>query len=550
MNQAEWNKINIGYCFIENDIEVLRHTRRAAREWDFIVAGSSWCEHQLRIGGVRQTATILQGIDPANFYPVPHRKDDGRFIVFSGGKFEFRKGQDLVIAAMRVFMQRHHDAYLACSWVNQWPFSLATMAQSPHITFQATQDDCITILQRTLHENNIPLERVYLAPLIDNSLIRQIYQQTDIGLFPNRCEGGNNMVMCEYMACGRTVIASDATGHANVITAQNAFPLAEYSPLLVRDSSNQPSAIWHEPSLDEIIDQLESAYRNRNACRQKEVVAAEDMKRLSWDRTAGEFHSIAVETAASAVPVTTDALKTDIPSTGELPLPATFPLKRNCRICDNNAFMVFEDTRPFYLCENCGLIFTDCYLTQDETSHHYRSQYSDSFDWNKEAQAMIEMVSFAVTPRKIFDFGSGSGGLTNALRSMGYEVNSYEPMLHGDFSSEDYERDHDLVILNQVIEHTENASKILDDIYSLTRPGGIIFMTTLTTDIMINETEMFQELFASWWYKDDQTHISFFCQRTFEYICSIKNLQMLATGPKCVILQRMLPDTSKGGDIL
>lgn len=292
MNPAEWNRVNIGYCFFENDIETLRHTRRAAREWNFIVAGSSWCEYQLRIGGVRHTATILQGIDPTNFYSVPHRQEDGRFIVFSGGKFEYRKGQDLVIAAMRVFMQRHSDAYLACSWINQWPFSLATMLQSPHISFRPSNEDCMAILQRTLYENGIPLERVYLAPLVDNSIIRQIYQQTDIGIFPNRCEGGNNMVMCEYMACGRTVVASDATGHADIITARNAFPLTNYSPLLIKNSSGEPSAIWHEPSVEELIEQLEFAYHNRDVCLQKEANASGDMKKLAWDKAAMKFHDI------------------------------------------------------------------------------------------------------------------------------------------------------------------------------------------------------------------------------------------------------------------
>lgn len=295
MNPADWNRLNIGYCFFENDIEALRHTRRAAREWDFIVAGSSWCEYQLRIGGVRRTATILQGVDPANFYPLPPRQDDGRFIVFSGGKFEFRKGQDLVIAAMRVFMQRHADAYLVCSWVNQWPFSLATMANSAHISFTATNDDCQTILQRTLHENGIPLERVCLVPLVDNDQMRQVYQQTDIGVFPNRCEGGNNMVMCEYMACGRTVIASDATGQADVITSRNAFTIADYTPLLVKDATGQPSAIWHEPSVEELIEHLESAYKDRGDCHQKSTIAAEDMKRLAWDKAAQQFHLIATK---------------------------------------------------------------------------------------------------------------------------------------------------------------------------------------------------------------------------------------------------------------
>lgn len=301
MNPADWNRINIGYCFFENDIEALRHTRRASREWDFIVAGSSWCEYQLRIGGVRNTSTILQGIDPANFYPAALRQDDGRFIVFSGGKFEYRKGQDLVIAAMRVFMHRHQDAYLACSWINQWPFSLATMAQSPYISFNPSGQDCAAILQRTLHENGIPPERVYLAPLIDNSLIRQIYQQTDIGIFPNRCEGGNNMVMCEYMACGRTAIASDATGHADVITFRNAFALSSSSPLLINDADGQPAAIWHEASVEELLEKLEFAYQNRDICVQKGTVAAHDMIQLAWDKAAREFHAIGVRLAAGAL---------------------------------------------------------------------------------------------------------------------------------------------------------------------------------------------------------------------------------------------------------
>ncbi|MEI6213402.1 MAG: glycosyltransferase family 4 protein [Desulfuromonadales bacterium] len=301
MSPADWNRFNIGYCFFENDIEALRHTRRAAREWDHIVAGSSWCEYQLRIGGVRHTSTILQGVDPRNFHLQPHRPEDGRFIVFSGGKFEYRKGQDLVIAAMRLFMLRHTDVYLACCWANQWPFSLATMARSPHISFKPSDDDCMTVLQRTLHENGIPLERVYLAPLVDNTMIQHIYRQTDIGLFPNRCEGGNNMVMCEYMACGRTVIASDATGHADVITTQNAYPLTDYSPVVISDEAGKPSAIWHEASIEELLEKLENAYSNRAVIARKSVFAAKDMKKLLWAKAASEFYVIGSQLSTGVV---------------------------------------------------------------------------------------------------------------------------------------------------------------------------------------------------------------------------------------------------------
>lgn len=541
MNQADWNRINIGYCFFENDIEIFQHTRRAAREWDYIVAGSSWCEYQLRIGGVHNTATILQGIDSANFHPIPYRQDDNRFIVFSGGKFEYRKGQDLVIAAMRVFMQRHHDAYLACSWINQWPFSIATMAQSSHILFQPSNDDCLTILQRTLLENGIPLERVYLAPLVDNAQISQIYQQTDIGIFPNRCEGGNNMVMCEYMACGRTVIASDATGHADVITDRNAFPLTNYTPLLVKNSSNQPSAIWHEPTVEELIEQLEYAYQNRDICRLKSAVASEDMKKLAWDKAAKEFHAIGI-TAASAAATDRAHVKQrndiDLRTQVQSPVAIKRAIKRHCRVCGQPSYLIFEDKRPFYVCRNCGLIFTECTLSQEEIHQHYQSQYVHEFDWNAEARAILDLVNFASTPKKIFDFGSGSGRLTDTLRSMGYEVDNYEPMLHGDFASNKYRDNHDLVILNQVIEHTDDIMKIFDDITAVTKPGGIILITTVMTDAIIAKADQFQESFKDWWYKDDQTHISFFCKQTFEFICSMKQLKMLAISPKCLILQK------------
>lgn len=210
-------------------------------------------------------------------------------------------------------------------------------------------------------------------------------------------------------------------------------------------------------------------------------------------------------------------------------------------MCDTPAFMIFEDSRPFYLCKNCGLIFTDCYLTLEEIKHHYQSQHTNSFDWNEKAKELLEVVSFAVTPRKIFDFGSGAGFLADAFRSMGLEVDNYEPMLHGVFRTGIYNNSYDLVILNEVIEHAEDVKKMFDNVYSLTRRGGIILISTLMTDKLINESDRFQEHFKNWWYKDDPTHISFFCQLTFEYLCEMKNsysLQMLAAGPNGIILQR------------
>jgi glycosyltransferase involved in cell wall biosynthesis len=294
---AAWDRINIGYCFFEDTITALEYTRQAAKQWDYIVAGSSWCEQHLRIGGVRRTTTILQGIDGSLFYPGPKRQYADRFVAFSGGKFELRKGQDLVIAAMKVFMERYDDVLLSCAWHNQWPFSLATMELSKLISYHHHDGECLELLAETLTANGIPLERVILHPLLDNQLMRQVYHDSDIGLFPNRGEGGNNLVMCEYMACGRTVIASDMTGHADVITAANALPLTVYRPYHYR---HHAEGVWFEPSVDEIIEQLEYAYTQRGVLRSRGLQAAADMAALTWSGAADQFHAIAAGLAPSA----------------------------------------------------------------------------------------------------------------------------------------------------------------------------------------------------------------------------------------------------------
>lgn len=302
-SNADWNRINIGYCFFEHEILAYQYMPRAAKRWDYIVAGSKWCEYHLRIGGVERTTTVIQGVDHTIFSRRQPRAKDGRFIVFSGGKFEFRKGQDIVIAAMRRFMERHPDAWLACSWHNQWPNSIKSMEQSALITFNYQNVSPDVLYLDTLSRNGIDPARVILYPAMNNGDMSRIYADSDIGFFPNRCEGGNNMVMCEYMACGRTVVASHRTGQADVISSDNAFCLQEYTPRLVGMDSRE-TGVWFEPSVDEALDLLEQAYQQKQACDDKALRAADDMQRLSWQESARQFHAIAtrISTGSEEIP--------------------------------------------------------------------------------------------------------------------------------------------------------------------------------------------------------------------------------------------------------
>jgi tetratricopeptide (TPR) repeat protein len=224
------------------------------------------------------------------------RTDDGRFIVFSGGKFEYRKGQDIVIAAMRTFMNRHQNVWLACAWHNQLPHSIKTMEQSTLIDFRYKDVSPETLYLETLSRNGIDLSRVVLYPVMNNSELIVPYTESDIGFFPNRCEGGNNMVMCEYMSSGRTVIASPLTGHADVITSENSFCLNKQKPVLPV-INGLPTGVWFESSVDEAMELLEQAYERKELRYYKSKKAAEDMQHLTWQRAAQQFHAIAVNLA-------------------------------------------------------------------------------------------------------------------------------------------------------------------------------------------------------------------------------------------------------------
>jgi hypothetical protein len=221
---------------------------------------------------------------------------------------------------------------------------------------------------------------------------------------------------------------------------------------------------------------------------------------------------------------------------------------RPCRLCQNPSQIIFEDVRPFYACNVCGLIFSDCLLSAEEVEKHYKNQYSSGFDWKKEAQHFVEWFDhfgFAVPVRtlSIFDYGSGGGFLTKALREMSFKVDCYEPILHGEFNRENYAEAYEIVILNEVVEHLEDINKTLDTVYSILADNGVVFIKTNLTDKLINNPLNFYELFKGWWYKDDPTHISFFSSLTIEYICKDRGRNLvdkaISETNNCVVLQKI-----------
>ncbi len=288
----------VGYTFFEENLLTPAWIDNGRRNFDQVTTGSSWCTNVLKENGLANVETVIQGIDPRVFYPESSTaglgEPSGReflrdaFVIFSGGKFELRKGQDVVIRATAILQQRHKDVWLVNAWFNPWPQSFDTMKVSPHLKWPNISGGYVDVMNKLLAHNGLDVARVITLLPRPNALMARIYRNTDVGVFPNRSEGGTNLVLMEYMACGKPVVATAGTGHADVVKESHALVIAAPTELTLNGPQG-PVAKWPEPSLDETIEKLEWAYQNQDALRQMGEAGGRAMAPLTWEKTARDF---------------------------------------------------------------------------------------------------------------------------------------------------------------------------------------------------------------------------------------------------------------------
>jgi len=221
------------------------------RSMDKVISGSKWCADLLKKHGLDSTA-IPQGVDKFVFKPVSKSDKWGdTFVIFSGGKYEKRKGQDLVLQAVAILQKKHKDVALVTLWEN--------IFDPEPVRNQILKD-----------VNSYGVKNLFSFPMGSQEQCNAIMNQTDIGLFPNRKEGGTNLVLMEYLATGHPVVASVDTGQADVLSMEYSFML-----------SNR--------SVDNMVDYLESAYKNRDILKDMGNKARKAMDNFSWEIMAKGF---------------------------------------------------------------------------------------------------------------------------------------------------------------------------------------------------------------------------------------------------------------------
>lgn len=252
-------KPTIGRCIFEDTR--LENLNRKLSKYDALLTGSHWNRRLLEQHTHLPVEVIHEGVDISLFHPGPRSGvfKNGRFHVFSGGKIEYRKGQDLVLKAFSIFAKRHGDAVLVTAW--QSPFGQFSKG------FQGILDHPLALAQdgRGLDirgwavRNGLEPHQIIDLGNVPNAQMPVVLREMDCAVQVSRAEACTNLPVKEAMACGLPVIVGRNTGMLDLIAAENCVAIDAHGPVNARWAGMGTEG-WGECDVEALVDALEKLY--------------------------------------------------------------------------------------------------------------------------------------------------------------------------------------------------------------------------------------------------------------------------------------------------
>ena len=188
----------IGFPIFEldtfNDLE--KHHLNSCDEW---MVCSHWAKDIVQSAvSFKPTHVVPLGVDANLFPPAPARQDD-KTIFFNCGKWEIRKGHDILINAFKKVLAHGENAEV---WM---------MCSNP---FNSPEEDA---KWHQLYNHS----KVKLIPRAETQAeVYNIMSQVDCGVFPSRGEGWN-LELLEMMSAGKHVVTTNYSAHTEFCTKEN-----------------------------------------------------------------------------------------------------------------------------------------------------------------------------------------------------------------------------------------------------------------------------------------------------------------------------------------
>lgn len=175
-------------------------------------------------------------------------------------------------------------------------------------------------------------------------------------------------------------------------------------------------------------------------------------------------------------------------------------------------------------CLHCHLRFKDpaIFLSQEAESSRYQSHDNNPADpgyRNFLNKLVAPLAPFLPAKFDSLDFGCGSGPtISLMLKELGGNTHDYDPLFFP-HQSLLVAKKYDVVTSTEVVEHFKSPDVDWALLIGLVKPGGIL---AIMTQFLKTETD-----YATWWYKNDPTHIVFYREETFVHLESTYRLKRL-----------------------
>jgi len=206
-----------------------------------------------------------------------------------------------------------------------------------------------------------------------------------------------------------------------------------------------------------------------------------------------------------------------------------------CLLCHgNNSGLILErDSRSFYQCRQCDLVFVDPkhWLSPEKEKARYLEHNNDVSDpdYRGFVTPLIEAIESKCAKGSTgLDFGAGTGPVLSVmLQERNYQVETYDPYF---WPNENLlKASFDFVCTSEVVEHFYRPNQEFALLKDLLKGKGWLGIMTHLRD---EKTDL-----QNWYYLKDPTHVVFYSPKTFEWIKNTFGFSHLEIKDRVILLR-------------
>jgi len=263
--------VRIGYPIFEMPILSAAEIN-SANNLDTVWVTSEWAKKVVERHSDTKCQIIPCGVDVETFSPKvepAHFVDDYFHTFVTLGKFEKRKGHELILESMRIIGEDGTDTRgipirLLISCTNPFVEDFSKMLKQQlnsrgfYLNDKDIGEDTVRFRLES-NPNDCVVDIITVGGLTCDS-VAEIYNSGDTGLFPYFAEGWN-LPLLECMACGVPCISTRYSGPTEYLNDNNHITLSDTKTVIANDGKffHGNAGTWEVPTISGIIKAMTKA---------------------------------------------------------------------------------------------------------------------------------------------------------------------------------------------------------------------------------------------------------------------------------------------------